>query len=44
VTYRFRAGQMHGFVSAGRVIPEGRAVCAEIAHAVRAAFAQGEVR
>jgi acetyl esterase len=39
VTYRFFPGQMHGFVSAGRVIPEGRAACAEIASALRAAFA-----
>jgi acetyl esterase len=38
VTYRFLPGQMHGFVSAGRVIPEGRAASAEIASALRAAF------
>jgi acetyl esterase len=44
VTYRFHPGQMHGFVSAGRVIPEGRAVSAEIASAVRAAFAAGDAR
>ena len=41
VTYRFYPGQMHGFVSAGRVIPEGRAASAEIASAARAAFASG---
>ena len=39
VTYRFYPGQMHGFVPTGRVIPEGRAVCAEIASALRSAFA-----
>jgi acetyl esterase len=39
VTYRFYPGQMHGFVPAGRVIPEGRAVCDEIASALRSAFA-----
>jgi acetyl esterase len=39
VTYRFYPGQMHGFVAAGRVLPEGRAASAEIAGAVRAAFA-----
>jgi acetyl esterase len=38
LTYRFYPGQMHGFVPAGRVIPEGRAVCAEIASALRCAF------
>jgi acetyl esterase len=44
VTYRFHPGQMHGFVSAGRVIPEGRAVCAEIASALRDAFSTGTSR
>lgn len=44
VTYRFYPGQMHGFVSAGRVIPEGRAASSEIASAVRAAFAIGDAR
>jgi acetyl esterase len=39
VTYRFYPGQMHGFVPAGRVLPEGRVVCAEIASALRSAFA-----
>jgi acetyl esterase len=39
VTYRLFPGQMHGFVSAGKVIPEGRAASAEIASAARAAFA-----
>jgi acetyl esterase len=39
LTYRFYPGQMHGFVPSGRVIPEGRAVCAEIASALRSAFA-----
>jgi acetyl esterase len=39
LTYRFYPGQMHGFVPAGRVIPEGSAVCAEIASALRSAFA-----
>jgi acetyl esterase len=39
LTYRLYPGQMHGFVPAGRVIPEGRAVCAEIAGALRSAFA-----
>jgi len=38
VTYRFYPGQMHGFVPAGRVIPEGRLVCAEIASALKSAF------
>jgi acetyl esterase len=40
VTYRLYPGQMHGFVSAGRVLPEGRAASAEIASALRAAFAR----
>jgi acetyl esterase len=44
VTYRFYPGQMHGFVSAGRVIPEGRTAAAEIASALRAAFAIGNAR
>jgi acetyl esterase len=39
VTYRFYAGQMHGFVPAGRVLPEGRAACAEIVSALRSVFA-----
>jgi acetyl esterase len=39
VTYRLYPGQMHGFVSAGKVIPEGRTASAEIASAARAAFA-----
>jgi len=38
LTYRFYPGQMHGFAPAGRVIPRGRAVCAEIASALRSAF------
>jgi acetyl esterase len=44
VTYRFYPGQMHGFVPAGRVIPEGLAVCAEIASALRAAFTIADAR
>ena len=40
VTYRFFPGQMHGFVSSGRLIPEGRGACAEIAAALRAAYAR----
>jgi len=40
VTYRFYPGQMHGFVSAGKVIPEGRAAALEIAAALDAAFSQ----